>query len=593
MSDPRTSSTTPRPPATRRILVVDDDQVLREGLTRLLTAEGYSCDSAGDARAARERISSDLFDLILCDIQMPGESGLDLLEQVARERADTAIVMVTGVDDPQVARRAIEMGAYGYVVKPFHTHEITIGVLNALTRLDLERGRRIHSEELEDKLTDRTVALEKAIAQLERFESSDEQPWHETVDRLGRALALRDEETGRHIERVGLYCELLAEKSGVGEQRSQDIRQASILHDVGKIGIPDAILTKPGKLTASEMDIVRRHSQLGFQLLKGSGSALLDLAASIALTHHERWDGKGYPRGLSGEEIPLEGRITAIADVFDAITSTRVYRGALGLPEALSIIEAERGRHFDPQLVDAFLGAVDEFLAIRELHPDLGGDGDQIRVLIVDEQEMFVNGIVSLLDRTEGITVAANASSVREALELTQTHEPDVITADWNLPDGTVADLIASVNVADPTVKVLVLTASADDVLMAQAIDAGCSSVLTKSRAFEELVSAIRAAHAGEVTISLSKLSSVITRLRVPDRKKASDLTPREFDILALLGEGLSNEAIAEQLSLSVHTVRNHVQRIITKMGAHSKLEAVAEALREGSIQAPPRFASV
>jgi putative two-component system response regulator len=523
---------------------------------------------------------------------MPGPSGLELLEKIATELPDTATVMVTGTDDTDVARRALERGAYGYVVKPFRPNELLINVMNALKHLDLEKAQRQHNQEIESKLLQRNSSLMQAIKQLEAYESTNELPWHETVDRLSRALALRDEETGRHIERVGLYCQLLAQKRGVTTWATGFIRQASMLHDTGKIGISDSVLLKPGSLTDQEMDLVKRHAELGYQLLTGSQSPLLELAASIALTHHEQWDGNGYPRGLQGEEIPIEGRIAAIADVFDALTSDRVYRPALSMDEVLSIMRNERGAKFDPLLIDLFLASIDEFVAIREAHPDPHpGDEDRIQVLVVEDQDLFAEALVRLLTTADGITVTGRAGSVEEAVRVAREAEPDVVLLDWMLPDGTGADAARTIRAGLPETKAIVLSGWPDEDLLAAAIDAGCSAVLNKNRAFDDLLHTIREVQKGDVTLPLSSLPSVLARIRTPVGVAGADLTSRELEVLSLLAEGLSTEAISERLVISVHTVRNHIQRIIMKLGAHSKLEAVSMALRQGIIEAPrPAF---
>ena len=576
----------------RSVLIVDDDELVRDGLTRLLEGNGYRCASAADVPSARDILRSDSFDLVLCDLQMPGPSGLELLEKIATELPDTATVMVTGTDDTDVARRALERGAYGYVVKPFRPNELLINVMNALKHLDLEKAQRQHNQEIESKLLQRNSSLMQAIKQLEAYESTNELPWHETVDRLSRALALRDEETGRHIERVGLYCQLLAQKRGVTTWATGFIRQASMLHDTGKIGISDSVLLKPGSLTDQEMDLVKRHAELGYQLLTGSQSPLLELAASIALTHHEQWDGNGYPRGLQGEEIPIEGRIAAIADVFDALTSDRVYRPALSMDEVLSIMRNERGAKFDPLLIDLFLASIDEFVAIREAHPDPHpGDEDRIQVLVVEDQDLFAEALVRLLTTADGITVTGRAGSVEEAVRVAREAEPDVVLLDWMLPDGTGADAARTIRAGLPETKAIVLSGWPDEDLLAAAIDAGCSAVLNKNRAFDDLLHTIREVQKGDVTLPLSSLPSVLARIRTPVGVAGADLTSRELEVLSLLAEGLSTEAISERLVISVHTVRNHIQRIIMKLGAHSKLEAVSMALRQGIIEAPrPAF---
>lgn len=574
----------------RHLLVVDDEPFVRNGLVRTLERAGYVCESAEDASAARARLVNPSFDLVLCDIQMPGESGLNLLDDVALQLPDTGFLMVTAEDDPAVAKRAIEMGAYGYVVKPFTPNEILISVINALARLDLERSRRLHDAELESKLIERSDAVRKTIKRLERDGSSTYLSSAETVDRLTRALTLRDEETGRHIERVGLYSELLAERSGLSEWSPTDIRHASMLHDVGKIGVSDAILTKPDSLTADEVQIVRRHCELGYELLAGSTARLLNLAASIALTHHEMWDGSGYPYGLAEDEIPIEGRLVAVADTFDAMTSDRIYRGALPVDEVVTVIRRGSGRQFDPTLVSVFVNSVDEFRQIKADHPDEVDVPSRVRVLLVDDQQLFLEGLSRLVETTRDLTLVGRASSVAEAVAMALEAVPDVIVLDWHLPDGTGADVARVVRSEHPSTRIVVLTGDDPDSLLPKAIDAGCSMVLAKIRAFEEIASAVRSAYGGEVPIPISRLPPRLARGSRRSGNTRSGLTPRELEILALLAEGLSNEAIADSLTLSLHTVRNHVQRLITKLNAHSKLEAVAQSLRQGLIQPPGRF---
>jgi hypothetical protein len=205
-----------------------------------------------------------------------------------------------------------------------------------------------HREALQKEIGDRSSELRKALSELEIAQA-------ETVRRLSMAVEFRDEDTGAHIERIGRFSTLLAEQVGMEEEFCLRMPHAAPLHDVGKVAIPDAILLKPGKLTAEERAIVETHAEEGHRLLKGSSSAILDLAATIALSHHEKWDGSGYPRGVKGEAIPIEGRIVAIADVFDALTSDRVYRKAFAVEEAVEMMRGERGKHFDPVLLDAFL----------------------------------------------------------------------------------------------------------------------------------------------------------------------------------------------------------------------------------------------
>ncbi|MFT4048476.1 MAG: HD domain-containing protein [Solirubrobacterales bacterium] len=230
---------------------------------------------------------------------------------------------------------------------------------------------RRRAEDLNDNLIERAAIeqrLRETIEDLERSENALTHSQTETIMRLSMAVETRDQETGDHIERMGRYCQLLAQKIGWSDERCELLRVASPLHDVGKIAIPDAILLKPGALTPEERDEMEKHAEIGHEILAGSDSPLLDLAARIALSHHEQWDGSGYPNGLKGEEIPVEGRIAAIADVFDALTSDRIYRPAMTVERALAIMSEGRGSHFDPELLDVFFDSIVEVLSIRDGH---------------------------------------------------------------------------------------------------------------------------------------------------------------------------------------------------------------------------------
>jgi putative two-component system response regulator len=304
---------------------------------------------------ARDRLAAESFELALCDINMAGESGLALVRQIAAELPDTGVVMVTGVDDPQVADEAMALGAYGYLVKPFLPNEVLINVDSGLRRRASERARRSYEEELESKVLSRSTALRQALKRLEETKTGAQLAERETVDRLVTALTLRSEETGGHIERMSRYAATLAAKRGIDAWTDDEFRVAAMLHDVGKIGVPDAILLKPGPLTEDEFAAIRRHPDLGVSLLGDGGSRVLVLGARIALTHHERWDGAGYPQGLKAEEIPLPARIFAVVDALDAMTHERPYRPARSLEEALEALKKEAGRQFDPRVVEAAL----------------------------------------------------------------------------------------------------------------------------------------------------------------------------------------------------------------------------------------------
>ncbi len=295
------------PPSSERILIVDDEDQIRTLLARLLGAQGYDCITAESAAAGRRTLKEQPIALVLSDVNMPGESGIDFSSEVLSEYPDTAVVMVTGMDDRRFAQIAIELGAYGYILKPFKPNELIINVGNALRRRALEIENRGHRERLEQTVLERTSALRDTIAQLETSDLELRRLREETIRRLSWAAEFRNQETGEHIVRMSLYCALLARLAGLDAERAEDIRIASPMHDVGKIGIPDRIMLKPGRLTDDERKVMEAHTEMGHRILAGSDVDLLDLAALMALTHHERIDGKGYPAGLAGDDDPDRG----------------------------------------------------------------------------------------------------------------------------------------------------------------------------------------------------------------------------------------------------------------------------------------------
>jgi putative two-component system response regulator len=274
------------------------------------------------------------------------------------------VLMVSGMDDPRTAATATELGAYGYVVKPFGTNEMLIAADNALRRRQLEIENRAHRQHLELLVAKRTEDLMATVERLSLADAALRASQEEVIRRLAHAVEFRDPATGAHLNRMSRTCELLAERAGMGAQRAQLIRIASPMHDIGKIAVSDEILRKPGKLTPEEWVEMRKHPLIGSEILAGSDSELLRLGGLIALTHHERWDGTGYPRGLAGEVIPVEGRIVAVADVFDALTNERPYKVAFEVDHAVAVMRAERGHHFDPEYLDLFLTVVDEIAGV-------------------------------------------------------------------------------------------------------------------------------------------------------------------------------------------------------------------------------------
>jgi putative two-component system response regulator len=343
--------------APRQVLVVDDEEAVRRTIGRTLIQSGYECTLASTTAETRALLGDRHFQLAICDVVLPDASGLDLLREMHVADPTLAILMISSRDDPMVAEIAAERGAFGYLVKPLAANALLIGVTNALHRRRHEIEEHEYRARLEEAVHARTAELRAAIAELTHSRQ-------QTLHGLSRAVEMRDIQTGGHVERIGDYSALIAEGLGMGSERVELIRAAAPMHDVGKIGIPDRILLKPGQLNDEERLEMQRHTEIGRELLTGTNSQLLDLAATIAATHHERFDGGGYPSGLRGEEIPLEGRIVAVADVFDALTHERVYRSTMSVDDALRTIEEGRGTQFDPVVFDAFISRLGSILEL-------------------------------------------------------------------------------------------------------------------------------------------------------------------------------------------------------------------------------------
>ncbi|MEJ2033627.1 MAG: response regulator [Deltaproteobacteria bacterium] len=336
-----------------RILIVDDEDYICTILARWLGSEGHQCSIARNADEALAVLSEDdSYELLISDIMMPGKSGIDLLRMVRERYPELAVIMATGLDKRDVAIRTLQLGAYGYVIKPFDKNELIISVAGALERRRLALESQAYEERLREEVRARTAdirAREEEIAL-----------------RLVSASEYRDEETGSHIRRMGAYSAVLAETLGWEAQAVVMIRVAAPMHDVGKIGVPDNILLKSGKLTSEEFEKIKEHTVIGAKILGGSKIALLQMATDIALYHHEKWNGSGYLHELAGDEIPEAARIVAVADVYDALSNDRVYRKALPEDKVLSIMTEGRGSHFDPRIFDLFLELLPVFREIRQ-----------------------------------------------------------------------------------------------------------------------------------------------------------------------------------------------------------------------------------
>jgi putative two-component system response regulator len=339
-----------------KVLVVDDEPHIRRILARWLTEAGYRCDQAADGSELWAYLQTNTAELVTLDVNMPGQNGLELLPQIKQLTPDTEVIMLTARGEANTVIDALTHGAYGYLLKPVERDEFLFQTRKALERRELLIERRAYTKQLEERVRQQTVAIRHAH--------------EETILRLVCASQYRDEETGAHIRRTGLHSELMASVLGWPADRIETIRMAAPMHDVGKIGVPDAILRKPAKLTEAEFEIMKTHTTIGAAMLEGSESAILQMGREIALCHHERWDGRGYPRGLSGADIPESARILALVDVYDALSHDRVYRKAMPEDEVLALMEKGAGSHFDPSLYSVLSAILPELRRISAANPD-------------------------------------------------------------------------------------------------------------------------------------------------------------------------------------------------------------------------------
>jgi putative two-component system response regulator len=326
------------------ILVVDDEQLNVLYLERLLGQWGYTNVAATTDSAQVVDLCEQLQpDLLLLDLHMPQPDGFALLEMLApwiAKKGYLPILVLTADVSQEARERALSMGAKDFLSQPLDTTELRVRVKNLLETRHLHRDLQAHNDLLEERVQMRTADLEQSRLEI--------------LDRLALAAEYRDDDTQQHAKRIGRTATLLARELGLSASTLRQIRHTAPIHDIGKIGIPDRILLKPGKLTSAEFEVIKTHTTIGAQMLSGSRAPSLQMAEQIALTHHERWDGTGYPNGLAGEQIPMTGRIVAVADVFDALTHDRPYKEAWPVGEAAAEIMRQATRQFDPQVVDAF-----------------------------------------------------------------------------------------------------------------------------------------------------------------------------------------------------------------------------------------------
>jgi len=459
-----------------RALIVDDDELSLEILQDVLVQLGYEVERAHNGREALSRLRKHSIHLVVTDWEMPEMNGLELCRAIREEDFDgyVYVIMLTSRDGGQQKIEGLHGGADAFLVKPLNPKELLVSLKTAERILSLET---------------RDLAM-FALAKLSES---------------------RDPETGAHIERVQSYARLLAQYLSTTERYhdvidtefTRLIFQTSPLHDIGKVGIPDTVLLKPGKLSDDEMEVMRTHASLGAQTLEASLQRFphvrfLQMARDIALSHHEHWDGKGYPQGLAGEQIPLAARIVALADVYDALTSRRIYRDAMSHAQAKTLILRERGTHFDPDIIDAFLRTEAEFVAIHERFkdnehrasvqaelPEVMADSviaaePLSRVMVVDDDPAICAVLTNFLN-DHGVD-CVTASDGPRAMELFMQHQPRLIISDWEMPGFDGLELCRRVRAHNDGhhVHFIMLTMHAEEADLSRAFDAGVDDFLAK-----------------------------------------------------------------------------------------------------------------
>lgn len=359
------------------VLIVDDEPFNLDLLELTLSdIENIHVIKANNGQECIDKLKEiQQIDIVLLDLFMPVKNGLDTLIEIRQQlRLDLPVIVLTA--DPNQKYEALKRGATDFLTKPIDPEEVKLRTINYIEYKKSKDTLKNINQVLENKVKERTIQLQQAYNTLNQMNTA-------VIELMGDISEYRDTETGMHIKRIKYYTAKFLELLGIEDD---GISIASMLHDIGKIGIPDAILLKPGKLTDQEFKIMKMHAEIGYKMLAGFKDRfpILHKAATIAYTHHEKWDGSGYPRGLKGEEIPIEGRITAIVDVFDALVSKRVYKPAMPYEKALEIISSSAGNHFDPKLVEIFLIHKEEFIRIKEENPDSENEKPNIIQLMME-----------------------------------------------------------------------------------------------------------------------------------------------------------------------------------------------------------------
>ncbi len=351
----------------RRILVADDDEHIRTVIAEILASFGHEVETAADGFEALAKLELDI-DLVLTDANMPGMDGFEVTTRIRNDPrfADVPVIMVTGSTDRRDRIRSAEAGVNDFISKPIDYTELFLRSTTLLKMKSMHDSLKNHQLDLERKIERRTEALRTALDKVVEQQRHLHEANLETIHRLVNATEFKDRGTAAHIKRIGMIGAFVARKMKLAPNIVELILYACPMHDIGKIGMPEEFLIRPGPLTETEWVIMRQHTKMGAEILHGSAFPILQMGERIAMSHHEKWNGKGYPNGLAGEDIPIEGRICAVADVFDALTSERPYKKAFSNKDSFEMIRAERGQHFDPTIVDIFLDNAKEIVAIKE-----------------------------------------------------------------------------------------------------------------------------------------------------------------------------------------------------------------------------------
>jgi len=341
-----------------KILIVDDQPANVTLIEKMLDIDGYmNVISTTDPTQVEAIYMEQNSDLVLLDLNMPVMDGYQVLARIREVDPDyPPIIVLTAQSDRESRIKALDLGARDFLAKPFDRVELMTRIRNMLEVKIMTKAMKNQNIILDGMVKERTQELNDTRL--------------EVIRRLGRAAEYRDDMTGFHIIRMSRYSQSLAVAAGMSEAEAEVVLNASPMHDIGKIGIPDRVLLKPGKLDAEEWKIMQTHVDIGVEILSGSDSVLMNMAAEIAQNHHEKWDGSGYPRALTGEEIPLTGRVVAVADVFDALTTERPYKDAWPIEKAVEFLKEQSGKHFDPKLVELFIGILPDILQIRQQYAE-------------------------------------------------------------------------------------------------------------------------------------------------------------------------------------------------------------------------------